>query len=285
MNTNKILKKYHLSNNQKEKYLIYKYYATIATVLIFIFFFQGIILSEEPVKQQAGIEEKLGQYIPMNISLYDEYGKAVQLKDIMDKGKPIILTLVYYRCPSICSPLLSGIAEIVDKLDLIAGKDYDIVTISFNPAEDYTLAAEKKKNYYASLKIKKDTPQDAWRFFVSDSSNIARLTDAAGYRYIRTENEFIHPGVIIFLSPDGKITRYLYGIEFLPFDVKMALMEASEGKIGSTVAKIIKLCYAYDPEGKRYALDITRIAGIGIIIFIALFVVILVIKKKPGKKD
>lgn len=247
-----------------------------------------VIRADDEKRSPVGIDEKLGQKIPGDITLFDETGKPVKFSDVTN-GKPVILTLVYYRCPGVCSPLLTELTHVVDKLDLTIGKDYYIITVSFNTAEDYTMAAEKKKNYFNLLKVKKAGDND-WRFLTADSLNVARITDAVGFRYIKQGNDFVHAAVLTMLSPDLKITRYLYGAEYLTFDVKMALIEASEGRIGSPISKITSLCYSYDAEGKKYVLNFTRIAGSGILFAIIIFAVILVATKKkkndlPIKKE
>jgi len=231
-------------------------------------------------KKPVGIDEKLGQIIPMNLTLIDEYGKPVRLADLT-KGKPFVLTLVYYRCPGICSPLLTGFAKTVDITDLTPGKDYEIITVSFDPTETYLTGSEKKKNYFAQLK-KKQLSNEDWRFLTADSSTIAQLTDAVGFRYIKQDNEFVHSAVITLLSPEGKVSRYLYGTDFLPMDLKLGLLEASEGKTGTTVSKIVSLCYSYDAEGKKYVLNVTRIAGGGVLILLGIFVGVLIVKKKKN---
>jgi protein SCO1 len=249
----------------------------IIFIILLVFLFNSL-RADEDKKSPVGIDEKLGQVVPADITLFDETGKPVKLEDVTN-GKPVILTLVYYRCPGICSPLLTELAHVVDKLDLVIGKDYNIVTVSFNPAEDYVMAAEKKKNYFGLIKTKKPGDKD-WRFLTADSINIARITDAVGFRYIKQGNDFVHAGALTMLSPDLKITRYLYGAEFLAFDVKMGLLEASEGKIGSPISKITKLCFSYDAEGKKYVLNFTRVIGSGILFVLVVFAVILIAKKK-----
>lgn len=259
--------------------------------LILIFSFSYFFESEsvyanqnDKPKSQVGIDEKLGQTISDDITLIDESGNSVKLKDIIDNSKPVILSLVYFRCPGICSPLLSGVAEVIGKMDLVAGHDYKIVTVSFDPTENYIMAAEKKKNYFKIIR-NKIIPSDAWVFYTADSENIARLTDAVGFRYIKQGEDFIHSGVLTMLSPNGKVVRYLYGTDFNPFDMKMAIIEASEGKVGSTIAKVMTLCFSYDPEGRKYALNITRIAGGGVILFILGFVIFLRVMKKKDLKN
>lgn len=231
-------------------------------------------------KSEVGIDEKLGQTIPTNLTLIDEYGKPVKLAELT-KGKPFALTLVYFRCPGICSPLLTGFTKTIDLTDLVPGKDFQIITVSFDPTETYLTGSEKKKNYLGQLKNKQLSNED-WRFLTADSATIAQLTDAVGFRYIKKDNEYIHSGVLTLLSPTGKITRYLYGTDFLPMDFKLGIIEAAEGKVGTTISKVVSLCYTYDPEGKRYVLDVTRIAGGGMLFIIGIFIVILIVKKKKN---
>jgi protein SCO1/2 len=225
-----------------------------------------------------GVDEKLGEYIPADLVFINEYGQPVQLKSLF--SKPAILTLVYYRCPGICSPLLSGVADMVDKMDLVPGKDYNIVTVSFSPREDYLTASEKKKNYLGTMK--KKIPPDSWQFLTGDSASIARLTDAVGFRYQKQGEDYMHGAVITAVSEKGMIARYLYGTSFLPLDVKLALTEASEGRTGPAINKLLKLCYSYDPAARTYVLNVTRIAGGGMLIIIIGFVLMLTLKKKKN---
>lgn len=231
---------------------------------------------QAPPPPPIGIEEKLGQTIPLDEEFYDESGNLVSLKQVINK--PTIVTFVYYRCPGICSPLLTEVSRIVEKLDLEPGKDYQILTLSFDPGEKPDVAAAKKENYLSS--IVRPVKPDAWRFFTGDSANIRRLTDAAGFYYKRDGANWIHAGALVFLSPEGKITRYLNGIQFLPFDVKMAVLEASSGRVGLTVSRLLRFCYSYDPEGKKYALDVTRIAMTATLLGVAVFVVVFIVRPR-----
>jgi protein SCO1/2 len=232
----------------------------------------------EPQKK-AALDEQLGKYIPLDAEFYNEQGQKVKLREIIKK--PTILTLVFYECKGICTPLLTELAKNINELDLKLGQDYQIVTVSFDPEETPSLASSKKANYIKLLNNK--PPDDAWQFLVGDSANIYSLTNSVGFYFFKEEDQFVHPGTLIFISPDGKITRYLLGIEYLPFNIKMALIEAGEGRVGPTIAKLIKFCYAYDPEGKTYALNITRIAGIITLIAVGIFIIFLV--AKPKKKN
>lgn len=237
---------------------------------------------ENNPKQQIGIDEKLGENIPLDIYFYDEFGKGVTLGELMN-GKPTMIALVYYRCPGICSPLLTGLAAGVDKLDYEPGNQYNLITISFDPTEDHILANEKKKNYLDGLSRKTDP--NGWRFLTSDSVNIARMTEAVGWKYEKVEDDFLHGTGITVISPDGKIVRYLYGTDFLPFDMKMAITEAQEGRVGTTIAKLIQICFSYDPDARRYMLDITRVSGAAILLTLAIFFIVVVIRKKGKPKN
>lgn len=232
-------------------------------------------------RSEVGVDEKLGTTIPLDLSFLDEYGRPVSLRSLVTK--PTIFTLVYYRCPGICSPLLSGVASVVDKMDLEPGKDYNIVTISFNPKEDYIMASEKKANYLNGMK--KKIPAESWRFLTGDSASIAKITDAIGFRYQKQGEDFIHGAVITAVSPKGQIARYLYGTDFLPLDLKLAITEASEGRTGPTINKLLKLCFSYDPDARKYVLDVTRIAGGGILLILVGFVLMLTLKKKKNNKN
>ncbi|NJM16154.1 MAG: SCO family protein [Bacteroidales bacterium] len=207
---------------------------------------------------KVGIEEHLDSIVPPDIMLLGEDNRVVALKDVVDK--PTILSLVYYRCPGICSPLMEGIASVVDRSDMALCKDYQVVTISFDPREGIELGKRKKINY---VNLMDDTTGTAvgWKFFVSDSANIGRLTQAVGFKYQKEGNEFSHSASLIFISPEGKITRYLNGTTFLPFELKMAVIESSEGKSGPTINKVLQYCYSYNRDNGQYILNITRVAG------------------------
>ena len=214
---------------------------------------------------EIGIEEHLDEYVPEDIYIINQDGDTVTMGSIINK--PTIVSLVYYRCPGICSPLMNGIAEVIQKSDMKIGEDYQVFTISFDTRETTVLAKRKRINYLSQI----DKPEagNGWFFFTGDSTNIARLTDVTGFRYKQSGNDFTHAASLIVLSPKGKITRYLNGIQFLPFEFKMAIVEASKGQSGPTINKILQFCYSYDPKGQQYVLNITRVSGI-IIIFIAL---------------
>jgi len=248
----------------------------IILISISILFILFINSASAQIKQPVGIVEKLGTNIPLDEEFYDENGNLVSLKNVI--SRPTILTFVYYRCPGICSPLLTEVKDVINKMDLSLGKDYQVVTISFDHDEKPELAKEKRENYIKQLNGNIDA--SGWRFFSGDSANIHRLTDAAGFYFERSGRDWIHAGGLIIVSPQGKITRYLYGIEHLPFDVKMALVEAAEGKSMPTIAKVLKFCYSYDPDGRKYTFNFLRISAIAIVFLVATFVVVFIIRPK-----
>lgn len=231
----------------------------------------------ETPKKEVGIDEKTGQTVPLDIVLFDEKGVPHPLKDYLN-GKPTIISLIYFRCPGICSPLSNGLAKVIDQVDLEAGKDYNVISVSFNPQENYVMASEKKQNYYNTLTRK--LPENGWQFLTADSANIEKICNALGF-YVKFENnEYIHGASIMAVAPDGKITRYLFGTDYNPFDFKLAILEASQGRTGTSIAKIVQFCFSYSPDAKKYVLNVTRVAGGGILILLIIFSSILFLKKK-----
>jgi protein SCO1/2 len=228
---------------------------------------------------KVGIEEKLGQTIPLDAEFYDEKGQLVSLKDLVNK--PTIFTFVYFRCPGICTPLLNELAKIVDKTDLVLGKDYQIITVSFNHLESPDMAAGKKDSYLHL--IKKQVDSNGWRFLTGDSLSIHRLTSGAGFYFMPSGNDFIHAGALIVVSPEGKITRYINGIKYLPFDVKMAVYEASTGQVGPTIANVLRFCYSFNPEGHTYTLNFMRISLVVTLGLVGVFVFVFIVR--PRKKQ
>jgi protein SCO1/2 len=227
---------------------------------------------------EIGVIEKLDTYIPMDAMLIDEHGDTVIIGDLIDK--PTILNFVYFRCPGICSPLMDGLADAMDGTDLVLGEDYQALTISFDPREG-TFLAVKKKNNYLNLMKKKEQAEEGWLFFTSDSTNVSNLTEATGFRYKPTGNDFIHAATLIIVDPKGKITRYLNGIYFLPFELKMSILEAAEGKSGPTINRVLQYCYSYDPEGQKYVMNVTKVAGTLIIFMgLVLFLVLVFVRKR-----
>jgi protein SCO1/2 len=236
--------------------------------------FAQAIQQNPPELKGVGVEEHLGGYIPLTLDLTNDLNQPVKLGDYFHKNRPVILILAYYDCPMLCTLVMNGVADAVKKLSLVPGKDYDILTVSINPLETAQLAAAKKKTYVNY--IGKSEFTDGWTFFVAAQPQIDSLTKAVGFQYYydKIQKQYAHPAVIYILSPQGEITRYFYGLEFNEKDLRFALLEAAQGKIGNTVDKFILYCYHYDPQAKGYVLfaaKLMRLGGIATVVLIALF--------------
>ncbi len=232
-------------------------------------------------QMQVGFDEKQGQYADLNVKVVNEAGDTVLLKDVINK--PTILNLVYYRCAGTCSPLMFGISKFIDDMDLQLGKDYEVVTISFDPSEKINLGINKKASYISLMKKKEEAKN--WLFFVSDSADIARLTKSVGFNYEKVNDQFVHPTGLIALAADGKIVRYLRGIDFLPFDIKITLVEAAKGKIGPSINRLLAVCYGYDSKGNQFVFNVTKVSAIVILfIVIVVFLVLALSRLKIRKK-
>ena len=251
------------------------------TILTFAFLLAlASLMAQADPDLEIGIVEKLGETIPLDAMLVNERGDTVVIGDLIDK--PTILNFVYFRCPGICSPLMDGLADVIDGTDLILGEDYQALTISFD-AREGTLLAIRKKNNYLNLMEKKEEAGKGWQFFTSDSANISRLTEATGFRFKPTGNDFIHAATLIIVDANGRISRYMNGIYFLPFELKMSILDAAEGKTGPTFNRVLQYCYSFDPEGQKYVLNITKVSAT-LIIFVALVMLLALIFFKRKRK-
>ncbi len=234
-----------------------------------------VFADEKPL--EIGIEhnKKLGTFLPMELQFRNSSGEVRTLKDIIKK--PTVLSLVYYHCPGICSPLLTSLSEVIDKADIEPGKDYQILTISFDTLETYDIAAKWKKNYLDGMTRALD--DDDWLFMVGDSSNVAQISNAVGFRYKSDgKDDYIHAGAIMMISPNGKITRYLLGTTYLPFDFKMAIVESSKGIASPPITKLLEYCFSYDPEGNKYVFNFNKVAGTVIFLGVGIFFIVLLVK-------
>lgn len=240
---------------------------------------QGI----NPARQvpEIGFTEHTDEFLSKDIRLINENDSLVALGDLIDK--PTVLNFVYYDCPGICTPLMNELARLIDKMDLVLGKDYQIITVSFDPEESTKLAQQKKRNIISTLQ-KKKLADEGWKFFTADSAQIRKLTQEAGFHFQPQGQDYIHSAGFLAVSPEGKITRYLKGVSFLPFELKMSMVEASKGEVGPPVNKVLQYCFAYDPEGQTYVADITKISGILIIFFAVVLFVYLLIRSNRKKR-
>jgi protein SCO1/2 len=234
-----------------------------------------------PPAPDIGVDEKLGQNVPRDITLVDEQGERVTLDKLL--GQPTILTLNYFRCTGLCTPLLNGVADMMKRIDQQPGKDFRVLTVSFDPRDDAELAQHKRDNYVRQLGPK--FPPSTWRFLTGDPGSTKRLADSVGFKFAKVDDNYVHPGVIMVLSPSGKVTRYLYGVTFSPFDVKMALLQAAEGNTMPTINRLVSLCYSYDPVGRTYLFNITRVVGAFTLVLAGIFVAVLLVRGRRPRDE
>ena len=234
---------------------------------------QAQVALENP-RQLKGIdvEEHLGAVLPKDLEFTDEHGRRVKLGDYFDGKRPVLLTLAYYRCPMLCGLMLNGVCNSTKALDLVPGKDYRILTVSIDPRETAELAMAKKTRYIEQFG--KAGVEEGWSFLVGSGENSKALADAIGFKYFydAKRDEYAHPAVSYLISPDGKIVRYLYGMDYKRFDLKMGLIEASQGKVGTTIDRIILSCFHYDAKEGSYVLfaqNLMRLGGFLIVITLA----------------
>jgi len=235
---------------------------------------QGGETSAAPV----GIEERLGAKVPLDLTFRDASGKVVRFGDLTKT--PVILSLVYFRCRDVCPRILESLAQLLGRVSLVPGKDFSVVTVSFDLRDTPATAAAKKKNYLKA--IGRPYPPESWRFLTGDSETIHRLTEAVGFHFQRSGDGFQHPAALVVLSPEGKVIRYFYGLTYLPFDLKMSVNEALAGRPGPTIRRALLYCFRYDPEGRTYVFNLLKVSGTVTLFFGA---VILIFLLRPGKKD
>lgn len=231
------------------------------------------VVMENPSQLKGiDVEEHLGASLPKDLEFTNEYGKVVKLGDYLDGKRPVLLTLAYYRCPMLCGLMLNGVCNSAKALDLVPAKDYQILTVSIDPRETAELAMAKKTRYIEQFG--KSGIEQGWSFLVGSGENTKALADAVGFKYFydAARDEYAHPAVSYLIAPDGKIVRYLYGMDYKRFDLKMGLIEASQGKVGTTIDRIILSCFHYDAKEGSYVLfaqNLMRLGGFLIMVVLA----------------
>lgn len=216
------------------------------------------------VLKKVDIEQRLGNQIPLDLKFRDESGREVRLGEYFGKGRPVALTLVYYECPMLCNQVLNGAVGAFQALSFTAGKEFEVVTVSFDPREGPELAARKKETYLK--RYKREGAGEGWHFLTGDEASVKALADAVGFHYVWDEQsqQFAHASAVMVATPQGKLSHYFYGIEYAPKDLRLAFVEASEGKVGSPVDALLLFCYHYDPAAGRFApvMGVLRAAGV-----------------------
>ena len=214
--------------------------------------------------KNVGIDQRLDQQIPLDLKFKDEAGREVALSTFFKRGKPVILAPVYYRCPMLCTQILNGVASSLKAVSFDPGKDFEVVAISFDPKDTPETAAAKKQMYMR--RYGRPGTANGWHLLTGDEANIKALTDTVGfhYKYDAATDQFAHASGIMVLTPEGRLSRYFYGVEYQPRDVRLGLVEASKNKIGSPVDQILLFCYHYDPQTGKYGavvMNMIRFAG------------------------
>lgn len=235
--------------------------------------------------REVGFDQRLGEGLPLDAEFRDEQGRTVKLGDYFGK-KPVVLSLVYYQCPMLCTLTLNGLSSALSVLQLDVGRDFEVVTVSFEPKDTPELATAKKDTYLK--RYKRAGAEKGWHFLTGDTMSIMRLTQAVGFRYAWDERtrQWAHPAGIVVATPEGRLARYLYGVEYAPRDLRLALVEASAGKVGSPVDAVVLYCYQYDPSTGRYSAAIMRLVRLGAtltLLSLGAFVVVMLRRERASR--
>ncbi len=226
----------------------------------------GIEATAQPaILKNVGIEQKIGTRLPLDLKFTDESGALVELSQYFG-NKPIILSLVYYDCPMLCTEVLNGINRTTAPLKLSIGEDFEMISISFDPNETHELASQKKKIYVR--RNNRPGAAEGWHFLTGNASSIEAITDAVGFNYVydETEQQFVHGSAIMVVTPKGIVSHYFFGIEYPTDDLRLALVEASENKLGTVYDQVLLYCFHYDPTRGKYGvviMNVIRLAGVG----------------------
>jgi protein SCO1/2 len=216
-----------------------------------------------PGLEGVGIDQRLNEQVPLNLTFKDEQGKTVKLGDYFHEGRPVILNLVYFQCPMLCTEVLNGLTSALKVIKFVPGKEFEVVTVSIDPRETPQLAANKKEMYLKKL----GNPEAAkgWHFLTGEPTQIEALAAAVGFRYRFDAklNQFAHAAGIMLITPTGKIAQYYYGVEYSAKDMRLGIVEASQNRIGSLADQVLLYCYHYDPRTGRYGATITNIVRLG----------------------
>jgi protein SCO1 len=251
----------------------------MAVLLAALLALPGAVTAQENVRptilREIGFDQRLGAKIPLDSAFKDETGRPVHLGDYFGK-KPVVLNLVYYDCPMLCTVTLSGMASALNELGFEVGKEFEVVTISFDPKEGPAQAAAKKRQFLS--RYKKPGGQAGWHFLTGDSLSIGTITKAVGFRYLydQASHQFAHPAGTVVLTPDGTIARYMFGVEYAPRDLRLAIIEAADRKIGTPIDAVFLACYRYDAQTGRYSaaiMTIVRVAGLFTVAALGTFLV------------
>lgn len=242
-------------------------------------------LSGEGPTRALKTEQRIGEQLPLDLTFRNEKGEKVTLGDYFEDERPVVISLVYYNCPMLCNMVLDGVTSAIANLKYEIGTDYQVVTISFDHRDTPEMAAQKKSIY--ARRYGRPGTDEGWAFLVADEETIQKITGAIGFRfaYDPERDEFAHGTLTTVATPEGKVARYFFGIEYSSLDLRLALLEASKGKVGSPVEQLLLLCYHYDPATGRYAkaaMNFVRAGGVATVLAIAGFIMFL--NKRPSRE-
>lgn len=247
----------------------------------------GTPASAQPsIFTSVGIDQHLDAQVPLDASFRDESGNTVKLGDYFGK-RPVILTLVYYQCPMLCTQVLNGVTSSLNMLKFDVGKDFDVVTVSIDPRETPEMAKSKKDVYLG--RYRRATAPQGWHFLTGDQASISALARSVGFRYVfdQKTDQFAHASGIMILTPQGRVAQYYYGVEYSPKDMRLALIEASQNKLGNVVDEVTLFCYHYDPTSGHYnaaAINVMRAAGILTVVLLGGFIFLSVRREGKAKE-
>jgi protein SCO1/2 len=246
----------------------------------------GMVGGTPEALKAVNIEQRLNSQLPLDAAFRDEAGREVRLGEYFKPDRPVVLALVYYECPMLCNQVLNGLVGTLSAVSFTPGREFQIVTVSFDPREGPELAARKKETYLR--RYGREGAGEGWHFLTGDKASIDRLADAAGFRYAwddRTQ-QFAHGSAIMVATPQGRLSHYFYGIEYAPKDLRLSLVEASSGKIGSKVDELLLYCYHYDPTTGKYGpviMNVLRLAGVATVAGVVALVLLLRRRRDPER--
>jgi len=221
-----------------------------------------------PALDKVGIEQKLGEQLPLDTQVTDEEGRTVTLGSLFTNGRPVVLALVYYECPMLCNEVLNGLTGSLKGISLDAGKDFDVVALSFDARENDKPGLAKNKKAAYLERYGRANADKGWHFLTGSQASIDAITKAAGfsYRWDEKSNQFAHAGGVMVVTPQGKMSRYFYGIDYSPRDLKLGLIDSAENKVGTAADKLLLYCYHYDPATGKYGLAVLSVIRLGAVL-------------------
>ena len=230
-----------------------------------------------PALREVGIDQRLGESLPLDAPFRDDHGQSVTLGDFFGR-KPVVLVMTYFECPMLCTLVLNGLTKTLKTMNFEPGKEFDVVVVSFDPRDTPELAAKKKATYVAEYG--RVVTADGWHFLTGDQAAIARVATAVGFRYkwVPEEKQFAHAAAIMVATPEGRMSRYFYGVDYAGRDLRLGLIEAADHKIGSAVDVLLLFCYRYDPATGKYGaivLNMVRIGGVATVLVIGAFMAVM----------